>query len=124
MDIVKLEGYNNIYAIDSFFSEYMTLFGKSKAAHTQYLKKLRSNLDILDREMKKSIQYQQFELLDNTNLYSIRHVSVINPRVIFAYIDNDGKVILLSSFKEGKRSDYNRAVEQAKQRLKQLEGES
>ena len=71
MEIIKLEGYNNIYAIDSFFSEYMTLFGKSKAAHRQYLMKLRSNLDILDREMKKSIQYQQFELLGNTNLYAI-----------------------------------------------------
>jgi len=123
MEIIKLKDYNNIYAIDSFFSEYRGLFGKSKAAHTQYLQKLRFNLDILDREMKKSIQYQQFEQLENTNLYSIRHVSVINPRVVFAYIDSDGKVILLSSFKEGKRADYNRAVEQAKQRLKQLEEE-
>ena len=123
MEIIKLKDYKNIYAVDSFFAEYSSLFGKSKAAHTQYLKKLRTNLGILDREMKKSIQYQQFEQLENTNLYSIRHVSTINPRVVFAYIDNDGKVILLSSFKEKKRADYDRAVEQAKLRLKQLEGE-
>lgn len=123
MEIIKLEGYNRIYAVESFFSEYNSMFGKSKAIHIQYLKKLRTNLDILDKEMKKSIQYQQFEQLENTNLYSIRHVSKVNPRVIFAYIDNDGNVILLSSFKEGKRADYSRAMEQAKQRLKQLEGE-
>ena len=123
MDIIKLEGYKNIYAVDSFLSEYQSLFGKSKKSHDQYLKKLRHNLRSLDNEMKNAIQYQQFEQLENSNLYSIRHVSVFNPRVVYAYIGDDGKVILLSSFKEKNRSDYARGMKQAAERLKELEGE-
>lgn len=123
MEIIKLKEYNNIYAVDSFFSEYSQLFGKNKAAHTKYLSKLRINLRILDQELKKALQYQQFEKLENQPFYSIRHVSKINPRVIFAYIDNDGKVVLLSSCKETRHSDYDHAVEKAKQRMKQLEEE-
>lgn len=124
MEIIKLKDYKNIYAVDSFSSEYQSLFGKSKGLYNQYLKKLRFNLSILDKEMKKAIQYQQFEQLENSNLYSIRHVSVINPRVVYAYIDDDGKVILLSAFKEKNASDYDRGMKQAEQRLKQLEGET
>lgn len=123
MEIIKFKGYNNIYAVDSFYSEYQSLFGKSKGSYDKYLKKLRFNLSILDKELKKAIQYQQFEQLENSNLYSIRHVSVLNPRVVYAYIDNDGKVILLSAFKEKSKADYDRGMSQAKQRLKQLEGE-
>lgn len=123
MEIIKLKDYNNIYAVDSFYSEYQSLFGKSKGSYDKYLKKLRFNLSILDKELKKAIQYQQFEQLENSNLYSIRHVSVLNPRVVYVYIDNDGKVILLSAFKEKSKSDYDRGMNQAKQRLKQLEGE-
>lgn len=121
MDIIKLVDYNNLYAVEPFWDEYEALFGKSKTAYKKYLKKLRFNLGVLDREKQRSIQYQQFEQLDNTNLYSIRHVSAINPRVIFAYIDNDGNIVLLSSFKEKSTSDYDRGVQQAKQRLKELE---
>lgn len=123
MEVVKLKDYNNIYAVDSFDSEYKSLFAKSKSDYSHYLKKLRFNLSILDKELKKAIQYQQFEQLENTNIYSIRHVSVINPRVIYAYIDEAGKVILLTAFKEKNASDYERGIKQAKQRLKQLEGE-
>lgn len=123
MEIIKLKDYNNIYAVDSFYSEYQSLFGKSKNLYDQHLKKLRYNLKILDSEMKKAIQYQQFEQLENSNLYSIRHVSIINPRVVYAYINDDGKIILLSSFKEKTKSDYTRGMKQAKERLKQLEGE-
>lgn len=123
MEIIKLADYKDLYFVEPFFDEYEALFGKSKAAYKQYLKKLRFNLGILDREKHRSIQYQQFEQLENTNLYSIRHVSAINPRVVFAYIDNDGKVVLLSSFKEKGDSDYDRGVQLAKQRLKQLEEE-
>lgn len=123
MEIIKLEDYKDIYAVEPFLSEYEALFGKSKAAYKTYFKKLRFNLGILDREKQRSIQYQQFEQLENTKLYSIRHVSAINPRVIFAYIDNNGKVVLLSSFKEKRDSDYDRGVQLAMQRLKQLEEE-
>lgn len=121
MEILKLKDYNNIYAVDVFMDEYNALFGKSKSDRVKYLKKLYSNLRILDAEMQKAIQYQQFEKLSDESLYSIRHVSTVNPRVIFAYIDNNNKVVLLSSCKEKRRSDYDNALKQAKQRMKQLE---
>lgn len=121
MDVVKLKDYNNIFAVDCFDSEYRELFGKSSGEYLKYYTKLRKNLRILDQELKNSIRYQQFEKLEDSQFYSIRHVSAINPRVIFAYIDNEGKVILLSSCKENKTSDYSNALKRARQRLKILE---
>lgn len=83
MEIIKLKDYNNIYAVDCFGEEYKALFGKSLSSYQKHLAKLRFNLRILDKELKKSIKHQQFEKLEGSNFYSIRHVSAINPRVIF-----------------------------------------
>lgn len=122
MDIIKLKDYNNIYAVDCFAEEYAELFKKSASSYIKYQEKLRKNLRILDVELMNAIRYQQFEKLENTSLYSIRHVSAVNPRVIFAYIDAGGKVLLLASCKEKKGADYSRALAKAQQRLKTLEG--
>lgn len=122
MEIIKLKGYDHLYAVDSFFSEYQALFGKSAAEHRKYLIKLRKNLGILDREMKSaSTGYQQFEKLEGVELWSIRHVSKFNPRVIYAFFMDDEKIILISSFKEHNKSDYERGIQLAKARIKQLE---
>ena len=123
MNIIKLKDYNHIYAIDSFLDEYVALFGKNKSAYLKHLKKLRTNLKILDSKMEKSIQFQQFEKLEGQPFYSIRHVSKINPRVIFVLIDNDENVILLSSCKEKSKGDYDRAIAKAQQRMHEMEVE-
>lgn len=123
MEIIKLSGYKNIYATERFSSEYAALFGKSRDAYSQHLKKLRINLAILDKELRQAIIYQQFEQLEGTELYAIRHVSKINPRVVFVYTEAHDRIVLLSAFKEKSRADYDRALEQARQRLRQLEVE-
>lgn len=123
MEIIKLTGYGHLYAVDSFFLEYQALFGKSAAEHKKHLAKLRTNLGILDRELQAAVQYQQFEKLGGEELYSIRHVSKANPRVIYAFFAADGKIILISCFKERNAADYQRGIQQAKTRINQLEVE-
>lgn len=121
MEIIKLKGYEHLYAVDSFFLEYQALFGKSAAEHKKHLTKLRTSLGILDRELQAAVQYQQFEKLSGEELYSIRHVSKANPRVIYAFFTDDGKIILISCFKEHNAADYQRGIQQAKSRINQLE---
>ena len=121
MDIIKLKGFENIYAVDSFFDEFDALFGKSKSIRNKYLEKLRLNLRILDKEKTKALQYPQFEKLTDCPFCSIRHVSKVNTRVIFAYINSDGEVVLLSSCKETKTKDYKAAIQKATYRMTELE---
>ncbi|MDO5445040.1 MAG: hypothetical protein Q4F31_05405 [Eubacteriales bacterium] len=121
MQLEKLEGYNSIYAVDVVRKEYKKLFGKNSKEYADCLQKLRVNLKILDvNGIQKALQYQQFEKLDNEELYSIRYVSKSNPRVLFAVFDGES-FILLSCCKEKNRGDYEIAKETARARMKQLE---
>lgn len=121
MSICKIDGFNRIYCFDSFFGEYEKLFGKNKSEYRRHLQKLYENLYILDNG-KDAIRMPRFEKLVNVgNLYAIRHVTKINPRVIFAFQRSDGVVVLLTSFKEGSSSDYNAALSRAKSLMKELE---
>lgn len=121
MEIVKLTGYTNIYAVDPFQEEYRSLFGKSRTEYIHCLKKLETNLRILDQAgLQQALTYIQFEKLENEDLYSIRYVGKSNPRVIFASVVK-GRIILLSAFKEKRDSDYQNAIRKAKERRKELE---
>lgn len=122
MNIIKLDGYNDIYAVENFLDEYKDLFKKNMNEYRKYLTKLKSNLKILDVQKEKAIQFQQFERVENQPFYSIRHVSKFNPRVIYAYIDENDRIILLTSFRETKTADYRPALDRAKERMKLLEG--
>jgi len=62
MELVKLEDYNHIYAVDTFAKEYKGLFGKSKKDYTSYKQILETNLRILDRvDLQQALTYLQFE---------------------------------------------------------------
>jgi hypothetical protein len=97
------------------------LFGKSRSDYIDCLKRLRSNLRVLDTEMKTAIiRYKQFEKLEGDNLYSIRDLGKMNDRVIYAFIDRGGAVLLLTAFLEKKgTADYKKHMDTAKARLKQ-----
>ena len=116
MNLVKLTGFESIYAIDDFQKEYAKLFGKSIAQRKEYYKKLLVNLGILDKLKLDALEMQQFEPLSNEDgVYSIRHVSKVNPRVIFTMVTSDGLIILLTCAKEKSTSDYTRAIKKARQ---------
>ena len=123
MKLIKLKDYNRIYSVDSLQEEYRKLFGNSRTEYEKCRNKLRTNLHILDRSNIGSVlSYQQFEKLEGEDLYSIRHVGESNPRVIFAYIGEQGYIVLLSSCKEKSKNDYQPAIRRARERLKELEG--
>lgn len=119
MNIYKDVSYKRIYFLDGFWDEYRSLFKKSKNDFEFYVNHLNSNLYFLDNvaTMNLAIQTPNFEKLSNYSLYSIRHISKLNPRVIFYYhiddIDNPGQIILLTAFLEKRKSDYEKAIKKA-----------
>lgn len=122
MTVVKLDGYNRVYAIDSVMSEFKALFGKNSSAYMKELKRLRTSLAILDADPVAAVMHNKtrFEHLENTSIYAIRHVSQSNPRVLYATFDDRGNIILLYCFKEKSKSDYNAAISTAEKRFEEV----
>ena len=118
MHIIKIAGYNRIYAVDVFDKEYRALFGKNLKDYAVCSTKLNANLEILDSStIEEALSYQQIEKLKNcSGLYAIRYKSKLNPRVILA-INFDSNIILLTAFKEKSKSDYNNAIARANERM-------
>ena len=122
MDLIKLDGYKNIYAIPGFDIEFDKLIKKS-GEYKACKKKLEFNLAILDNAegIKKALLHKNIEKLSNIdNLYSIRNISVLNPRTIFCCALDDNTYILLTSFFEKTSSDYNKAIVKAQNIKKSL----
>lgn len=121
MRLVKIEGYCKIYAVEIFGKEYRSLFGKSLKDFNDCLSKLNTNLEILDSStIEEALTYPQIEQLKNCGLYAIRHKSKINPRVILAF-NYESNIILLTSFKEKSKSDYDNAIVRAKERMREID---
>lgn len=122
MQLVKREGFQKIYQTDSFDKDYRKLFGHG-GDYKVYEKKFLHNLKVLDESssINHALLLQTFELIDkNDHIYSIRHVSGRNPRVLFFHEVDDGNYVLLCSFLEKGDSDYDKAVKRAKAILKEL----
>lgn len=123
MGITKLMDYDNIYAVDTFEEEYKKMFSNSRD-YDFYHKKLTTNLAMLDtfNNIQSAIINMNFEHIENTeNLYSIRHVSTLNPRVIFFCKAGENTYILLNSFFERDKKDYRKAIKTAKSILSSLD---
>lgn len=123
MNLISLNGYKKIYSIDSFWDDYKKLFGKDTHSYQKEKETLLTNLHTLDDQpLIESLKMRsRFERLSNEELYVIRHVSKTNPRVVFVTSDEDGNFILLNSFLEKSREDYEIAKDRAKGILKILE---
>lgn len=123
MQLIKRVGYEKIYELDSFDKDYRKMFGKG-GAHNSYYKKFLENLKVLDNvsSIEHALIDQRFELIDGeSHIYSIRHKSKMNPRVLFFHTTADGVYILLCGFLEKSKSDYDVALRKAKGILKELE---
>ena len=123
MKLLLHSGYKKIYAVDSFWEEYQKLFGKDLDSYVKEKEVLLTRLQMLDgRPLSELLRLSaQFERLSNEDLYVIRHVSKRNPRVIFVTSDEEGNVVLLNSFLEKKRGDYEIAKDKAREPMKLLQ---
>lgn len=125
MGIVKFESYNNIYAVEGFQEEFQATVHEKKPTG-RYHSWLRRKLAVLDYSGFSALSDRDFEQLEDCDpkLYAIRYPhSPINPRVIYAYVDN-GEVYLLHTFKESSKksgSDYRSAIKVAQNRLKSID---
>lgn len=118
----KTSGYDNIYEVDCFQQEFEDVL-KEKNNNGRYHKWLRRELSILDELGRRSLQFRDFEYIENTNpkLYAIRYPkSINNPRVIFIFKEGN-MVILLNTFKESSKNKYESAITIAENRLNNLE---
>ena len=123
MNLIKLIDYKNIYAISGFDIEFDKLIKKT-GEYKACKKKLEFNLAILDNAggIEKALLYKNIEKLSNVdNLYSIRNISALNPRMIFCCAVDDNTYILLTSFFEKSSSDYDKAIIKAQNIKKSLE---
>lgn len=122
MKIVSLVGYHKLYATDSFWEDYRKLYGKDKVSYESEKRVLLTNLNLLNAvPLSELLQMQQFEKLSPDELFSIRHVSKKNPRVLFAVDKERDACVLLCCFLEKSQSDYHRAKKKAQDIVKILE---
>lgn len=124
--IERHPGFENIYLHYKFTKEFKSMFGKS--VPVQYTNWLHRRLLMLEKEGKQAVDGVSFEKLKgkegDAGLYSIRYAkSKANPRVIYAYIGEDGECALLSAFLERDAKDYENAGKRALHRLKEIKEE-
>lgn len=119
MEILNYIGFDKIYFLDVFEKE----LSKLKKHDSKYASWLERKLEILEHGATAATDGKQFEKLSNYELFSIRHVSKRNERIIYYIIDEDDSVILLLAFCERNKSDYRNAIDTALKRLKKLKEE-
>ena len=129
MDILKLDHFENIYAVKNFQKEFVNITKEKMAdspPYPQFQRWLIRSLTKLDQMGRLAVTLDGFEKLDSKNpeLFSIRYPhSKLNPRVIYACFEGS-KIILLTAFKEeNAKSDYKTAMNRAKKRYKALEND-
>jgi hypothetical protein len=125
LEILKTEGFDNIYEVDCFRGEFLGAVGeptKVFGRKLRYQDWLLAKLATLDELGTKALALPYFEVLKDVDpqLCSIRYPkSRKNPRVLYIYVDSR-KVVLLTAFEENKKSDYTNGIARAQQRHKQL----
>ncbi|HHU72180.1 MAG TPA: hypothetical protein GXZ21_09130 [Clostridiales bacterium] len=126
MDIVKNSMFSKIYEVDCFQKEFKKMTKEKlaiKPPYPRYQKWLIASLTILEEYGKDAINLENFEQLESVkpSIYSIRYPkSKLNPRVLYVYLEN-GDILLLTAFKEERKSDYTRNIKMVKKRLKALD---
>lgn len=134
LELVKMDGYNNIYGPDMFVYEFCrNVLGSSEdcvlsqdppKSAKQYVSWLERSLKTLDTQGKATTRLKGFEKLSGADdIYSARYPNTQkNPRVLYFYIQ-DSKIVLLCSFCEKNKSDYQRGIEAAKARKATFEAQ-
>ena len=121
MNKSKFEDYTNIYAVEGFQEEFEETLNE-KDTNGRYHKWLRRKLAVLEESGYGGLTDRDFEKLEDTDpkLYAIRYPkSKKNPRVVYAYVDY-GEVVLLHTFQEKSKNDYQSAIRIATNRVKLL----
>lgn len=125
MEIIKNALFSKVYEVKCFQDEFLNMTKEENAGvppYPRYQKWLIKSLQTLDELGKKALNLRDFEQLEKKEpkICSIRYPnSVLNPRVLFVYLEED-KILLLAAFKEKSKSDYTRNISRAKKRFKVL----
>ncbi|MBR4490579.1 type II toxin-antitoxin system RelE/ParE family toxin [bacterium] len=118
MEILKTDGFENIYEVDRFQKEFREVTNDEK----RYSKWLIARLTELDLSGIEVIRMEAYEALKtNPKLYVIRYPhSKLNLRIMFVFV-NSNEILLLNAFKESSKksnSDYLSAIAIAQKRLR------
>lgn len=118
LDVVKEEGYENIFSVDCFCQEFRqnVCMGSNKGDAKRYVDWLARSLRVLDVQKERAILLSNFEKVDSDGIYSIRYPNAKrNPRVLYFFV-HEGVPVLLSAFLEKSKSDYTRSIDVSKAR--------
>ena len=134
LELVKFDSYNHIYGPDNFFEEFSktvldldidTASSSTPSAQSkqtkQYVGWLLRSLTLLNEAGVSATRLKGFEKLSGTgDLYSVKYPHTgKNPRILYFFVQGQN-VILLYSFLEKNKGDYQRAINVAEQRKKLL----
>lgn len=124
MEILHTEGYEAVYEIDSFKSDFNRMFKKDSGNRKRYLNWLDRRLHLLEELGRYAVETEGFEWLEGSDvLCCMRYPhSKRNPRIVYVYADGEN-IILLTAFMEKASQDYKAAIkrsERAVERLKEM----
>ena len=127
MGIIKLDGFERIYAVEQFPKEWEKLFKKQHKKRIAADDWLANNLALLDENaaLQTMQNHEHYEpvISSHPQLYSIHNKSELNQRVLYYIITEKNEVLLLTAFIEKKKSDYDLATQRAENRIKHLHRE-
>ena len=115
--IIRLAGYNRLYAEEGLSDEYRKLCGKDLGTYRSHLRDLERKFRILDDLGEHAVDSpNQFEKLKGSPFFAIRQVGPKNTRVLYLMKGKFGEIYLLCAFSEKSTdpaSDYSAAVSRA-----------
>lgn len=129
MDIKQLSNHSVVFAHPNFRKEKDSLFGKDHLTQKQYANWLDIKLHLLEEngiQTALSRFPNDFEKLSGVqeNIYCLRRNNTTgNPRILFITIiedENTEYYFLLHAFKELSQGSYQRGLEVAKRRRKEI----
>lgn len=117
-------GETEIYGYKDFDSELQSIV-KGSGIQKDIAKAMFRFFELMGKLTKNElICHKHFEKLNNTkhDLYCIRFLNKLNLRIIFIFMEDDGRKVLIHAFLEKNTSDYKLAIEKSENIVDRLQG--
>ncbi|WP_028828467.1 hypothetical protein [Proteocatella sphenisci] len=121
---IEYPGESEIYGYRDFNSELMSIVKKS-GKQKEIALGIRKYYDMLGKmSLQELIRNKHFEKLKDTkhDLYCIRFLKQLNLRIIFIFMEDDGRKVLIHAFSEKNKSDYKIAIKKSEGIVERLQG--
>jgi len=121
---INYPGESEIYGYKDFNSE-LTSIVKNSGNQKEIARDTFRFFELMGKMPKHElILTKHFEKLKDTkqDLYCIRFLKQLNLRIIFIFMEDDGRKVLIHAFLEKKKSDYRNAIKKSECIVERLQG--